>query len=85
MKNSQEVFERLVRATLDRQWEAPKAIRAVYGFLMREHVDQDHPGEVEKVAELATLPMQPEDRDAWMFGYRFCDAPTPPPPESIAQ
>jgi len=53
----------------------------VYGFNMREHVDQFHSNDVEHVATLATAPMLPEARDAWLFGYRFCDTP-PTTPES---
>ncbi len=81
MNDPQEVFKRLVRAVLDDGWTGERAVQAVYGFNMREHVDKAHPDQVEHVASLATLPLQPEDRDAWLFGYRFCDTP-PATPES---
>jgi hypothetical protein len=80
MRNDQELFRHLVRRAFDKSWTGDQVVKAIYGFTMREHVDQAHPGDVEHVANLATLPMQPEARDAWLFGYRFCD--TPPDPES---
>ena len=81
MKDPQELFKRLVGHVLDQSWTGDQAVQAVHGFNMREHVDQFHSNDVEHVATLATAPMLPEARDAWLFGYRFCDTP-PTTPES---
>jgi hypothetical protein len=81
MMDAKETFFRLVREVLTKEWPAEKAAQSVAGFSMREHVDLEHPDQVEQVAELATLPLPPEAREAWLFGYRFCDTP-PADPES---
>jgi len=78
MSDSKELFGRLMRQILDNGWTDVRAVRAIYGFTMREHVNEAHPNDVERVAEMATLPMVvPEERDAWLFGYRYHDTPTP--------
>lgn len=56
-----------------KDWPAERHVRAVYGYWMREHVESDHPGETERVAELSTAKLDPEHREAWLFGYRFRD------------
>jgi hypothetical protein len=68
-------YEGLMRHMLDNDWGAVRCVKAIYGFTMREHVNEAHPDQVQRVAEMATEPMAPEDRDAWLFGYRYHDAP----------
>ncbi len=48
---------------------------AIQGRVMREHVNEAHPSEVEHVAGIA-CPTN-DTREGWLFGYRYED-PTPP-------
>lgn len=66
-------------------WPSERHVRACYGYAMREHAETDHPGEVTRVELLGALPLQPEDRDAWLFGYRFRDTHPEPPADPEAQ
>lgn len=42
---------------------------AMRGAGMREHVDAHHPGQ--DAETLAAIYADPDDREAWIFGYRF--------------
>ncbi len=49
---------------------------AIQGRVMREHVNEAHPSEVEHVAGIA-CPTN-DTREGWLFGYRYEDPTTPP-------
>lgn len=73
----QRFLSALLAAMVEHEWGMLVAMKAANGFLMREHVEESHPGEAERVAE-RTLPTLDEGmREPWLFGFRFRDAVTP--------
>ena len=64
-------------ALFDLPWPAILHVRAIYGRTMREHADAAHPEAIEDIALKCTEPLEPAEREAWLFGYRFYDTPPP--------
>lgn len=54
-----------------KDWAPGQHVKAVYGWVMREHADQAHPGEQQTLADAATKDMAEPEREAWLFGYNF--------------
>ena len=50
---------------------APFLGNAMQGYAMRKHIDECHPGDVEKGAGCA--PKEGLEREGWLFGYRFVE------------
>jgi hypothetical protein len=67
----------LMNTLIAKGWPEPLQVRALYGYVMREHVEAKHPGQVKEIQQAFLETMPPEAREAWLFGYRFRDTPAP--------
>lgn len=71
----EEAYTVFVRALLLRDWSVQQYQSAIYAYSLREHVEQAHPMQREETAELGLARLDPDQREAWLFGYRFRDTP----------
>jgi hypothetical protein len=66
-----------IASVFSQDWTAAQHIKALYGWLMREHAEAKHPDTVGTVEEMATAGMDPDLMPAWLYGYRFRDTAAP--------
>lgn len=79
----EERFSVFVRALLSRPFTIPEYQSAIYGFSLREHVEEAHPESREQAADLGSARLDPAEREAWLFGYRFRDRQAPGGEEGV--
>ena len=77
MGPGEERYTVFVRALLLHDWSVQQYRSAIYGYSLREHVEEAHPDQRELTEELGLARLDPDEREAWLFGYRFRDRPAP--------
>lgn len=66
-----ERFDAFCRVLVKKAWTQDQYRIAFNGYMIREHAEADHPGEIALVEDMGVKRLAEQEREAWLFGYRF--------------